>query len=378
MVLSRREFLASSAAAAAVAACGNSTTSRSGKPAPSEKQSAVARPEPLQLLVLGGTGFLGPHVVAAARARGHQITLFNRGKTNPHLFPDLETLIGDRDGKLDALEGRRWHGVVDTSGYVPRIVKMSAELLAPNVDTYLFVSTISVYVESKQAGLDESAALATMPDPTSEDVPQFYGALKALCEKAATAAMSGRACNVRPGLIVGPGDESDRYTYWPVKIAGGGSVLAPGDGQDPVQFIDARDLAEFIVLALEQRLSKTYNLVGPRETLAWQSFLERTRTAIGSSAELVWVGESFLEQEKVQPWMDMPAWIPRSSEGGGLCSLSNAAAIAAGLRVRPVEETARDTLAWWNEQPEERRKLRYGLASEREAQILSAWKSRRG
>jgi 2'-hydroxyisoflavone reductase len=329
----------------------------------------------VKLLILGGTRFLGPALVEAARARGHALTLFNRGKTNPGLFPDVEQIHGDRDGKLDGLNGRRWDVAIDTSGYVPRVVRMSAELLAPSVERYLFVSTISVYDESMAPGSDESAKLATLPDPKSEDVRAHYGALKALCEQAAEAALPGRTLSVRPGLIVGPGDGTDRFTYWPVRLDRGGEVLAPGDGSDPVQVVDVRDLAAWMIEMAERREAGVCNAVGPASRLTAREMIEACRPP-GTDAPLAWVPWAFLEKHKVEPWSDMPACIPAAGEGGGMAQVSVARAVAKGLRFRPVAETARDTLAWWKTLPEERRaKLRAGLSAEREGEVLAAWRA---
>ncbi len=327
-----------------------------------------------KLLLLGGTGFLGPALVETARARGHVVTLFNRGKTRPELFPDVEKLRGDRDGKLDALRGRRWDAVIDTSGYVPRIVRMSAELLAPAVERYLFVSSISVYPEDVKAGADEAAPVQALADPASEDVKAHYGALKAASERAAEAAMPGRVAAVRPGLIVGPGDPTDRFTYWPVRLDRGGEVLAPGDGSDPVQLVDVRDLAAWMVLLAERGDTGTFNAVGPPERLAMRAMLEGVRRAIGSRAALVWIPRSFLRDRGVSPWSDLPAWVPASE--GGFASLSNARALAKGLRLRPVPDSARDGLAWWKAQSANAAgKLRAGLSPEREREVLAAWRA---
>ncbi|HKA87702.1 MAG TPA: SDR family oxidoreductase [Haliangiales bacterium] len=360
MMLNRREFMAVSLAACAA--------------------PAVRAPErrPMTIVILGGTGFLGPHIVDAAHAHGHTVTLFNRGKTHPGLFPDVEKLHGDRDGDLKALEGRKWDVCIDTSGYVPRIVTASASLLAPNVKRYLFISTVSVYSDFSKPAMDESGPLETVPDPKSEDVPKYYGALKVLCEKAAEAAMPGRVLTVRPGLIVGPGDPTDRFTYWPVRVARGGEVLAPGDGTDPVQFIDARDLAAWCVLALEHDVLGTYNALGPERLLPMKEMLEACRTASGSDAKLVWVDVKFLAEQKVSPWSDMPAWVPATdADSKGFGSISAAKAIARGMRFRPVVDICRDTLAWWKTLPEERRaKLKAGITPDREKDVLLAWARR--
>jgi len=370
MAMTRREFLVAAGATAAGALSGcagaavvGSAIAPAARPAP---------PKPQKILILGGTAFLGPELVEAARARGHTVTLFNRGKTNPGLFPDLEKLHGDRDGQLDALRGRTWDAVLDTSGYVPRIVRQSAELLAPSVERYLFVSTISVYADGVKAPITEATALATAPDPKTEDVKAHYGALKALCEQAVEAAMPGRALSVRPGLIVGPTDPTDRFTYWPVRLARGGEVLAPGDGLDPVQFVDVRDLAAFVVLAAERRLAGTMNATGPAAPLLTRDFLAACR-APGVDSRLTWVEEKFLEEQKVAPWSDLPVWVPRSE---AFTQVSCAPAIAAGLAFRPAAETARDTLAWWRTLPEERRaKPHTGLGAARETEVLAAWKA---
>lgn len=384
---SRRDFLrfALGASTLAVAGCGAGAADNvapQGPEAPSKSAAAASPPPPKteeggpkKILILGGTGFLGPQLVEAARARGHTLTLFNRGKTRPNLFPDIEKLHGDRDGDLKALAGRKWDAVVDTSGYVPRIVKMSAELLAPNVGHYVFVSSISVFADPVKPGADESAPVATMADEKNENVGENYGALKALCEKAAEAAMPGRVTNVRPGLIVGPGDPTDRFTYWPVRVKKGGEVLAPGTGDDPVQFIDARDLAEWIILAIEQKHLGVYNATGPENKFVMRELLETCKRVSGSDARLVWVDYPFLEEQKVAPWTDMPVWVTPTPDNAGFSQISSKKAIDRGLRFRPVEATVKDTLAWYETLPEERRgkKMRAGLAPEREAEVLAAW-----
>lgn len=362
--LGRRGFLAAAGSALAAAAL-------PGGP-------ARAGPGKLRILILGGTGFLGPELVLAARARGHALTLFNRGKTRPDLFPEVEKLRGDRDGKLDALRGRSWDAVLDTSGYLPRVVGASAALLAPRVGHYLFVSSISVYADSREP-LDETSPVQALADPGSEDVRAHYGALKALCEKAAERALPGRALAVRPGLIVGPGDPTDRFTYWPARMARGGEVLCPGDGKDPVQVIDVRDLAAWMVRASEERLVGTFDAVGPASPMDMAGMLGACRAASGKAAALTWIDAGFLEKAKVSPWSDMPAWIPRSGDDAGFARVSAARAIARGLAFRPIADTARDTLAWWGGLPAERRdRPRAGLSPAREAEVLAAWKKARG
>ncbi|WP_141620367.1 NAD-dependent epimerase/dehydratase family protein [Myxococcus sp. AB036A] len=386
MTLSRRSVIQGAAAAGSLWAMGCATTGTSGTAASStqgqgEQSSAPAAP--LRILILGGTAFLGPALVEFARSRGHTITLFNRGKTKPGLFPDVEKLTGDRDPNkgegLKALEGRKWDAVVDTSGYVPRIVRASAELLAPHVQHYTFVSSISVYKDLSRQGLDETATVATVEDTATEDVEKHYGALKALCEQAAETAMPGRVFNVRPGLIVGPDDPSDRFTYWPLRVARGGEVLAPGDGVDPLQFIDARDLAAFIIRSVEARTTGIFNATGPSQDLLMRDFLAANKTALGSDARFTWVDTDFLTKHKVEAWSDMPAWMPRNGKEGGIGKVSIAKALAAGITFRPAAETIRDTVAWFKTLPPERQaKPRSGLSAEREKEVLAAWHQERG
>ena len=365
MAMTRRDFL--QASLATLAACSAPRTGAPGASAPSAGR-------PSKILILGGTGFLGPALVEAARVRGDEVTLFNRGKTNPGRFTDVEQLHGDRDGQLDALGGRKWDVAIDTSGYVPRIVKLSASLLALAVERYVFVSSISAYDESIPPGSDEDARVAQLSDPATEDVRASYGALKAACERAAEAAMPGRVLVVRPGLIVGPGDPTDRFTYWPVRLDRGGKVLAPGTGDDPVQFVDVRDLGNWMIDMAGRRAIGVMNAVGPAKRTTMRVMLDECQGGIGSKADLVWVPWPFLEKEKVEPWGDMPAWIPAGTVESGMAQVSIDRAVAAGLRFRPVSDTARDALAWWKTLPPERRaKVRAGLSPEREQAVLAAW-----
>ena len=330
--------------------------------------------ESLRVLVLGGTGFLGPHFVEAARARGHVLTLFNRGKRAPGLFADVETLHGDRDGGLDPLRGRSWDAVVDNCGYVPRITRQSAELLAPQVGRYVFVSSISVYADMSVPGTDETAKVLRLPNDErdSEDVSKHYGALKALCEEAIDEVMPGRVARIRPGLIVGPGDPTDRFTYWPVRLARGGEILAPGDGSDPVQVIDVRDLASWIVHVVEERMTGIFNATGPASKLTMCEMLEACR-APDVDARLHWIPWPFLEKHDVAPWSDMPAWVPPASEHAGIGATNCRRAMAKGLGFRPIADTASDTLAWWRTLPEERTSApKAGISAEREAAVLRA------
>jgi len=368
MAMTRRRFLGATAAGALSAWAG------AARAATAEAKPAAGG-KPMKLLILGGTVFLGPELVEAALARGHEVTLFNRGQTRPGLFPGLEKLHGDRDGKLAALEGRRWDVVLDTSGYVPRIVRMSAQLLAPAVERYVFISSISAYAEGVKAPVGEEAALAALGDPASEDVRKDYGALKAACERAAEAAMPGRALSIRPGLIVGPGDPTDRFTYWPVRLARGGEVLAPGDGADPVQVIDVRDLAALAIRCAEDRRAGVMNAVGPVGRMDMRGLLAGVAAGVGGAPPLTWVDADFLEAARVSPWSDLPVWM---GKGDPLSQCSNDRAVAAGLRCRPVADTARDTLAWWRGLPEARRSApKAGLTPAREMEVLAAWRARK-
>jgi 2'-hydroxyisoflavone reductase len=317
-----------------------------------------------------------------ALARGYTITLFNRGKTRPDLFPELEKLRGDRDPKkgegLRALEGRSWDAVLDTSGYVPRIVRASAELLAPNVKRYIFISSVSAYAEHTTPGADETAPVAKLADPTVETMGkefENYGGLKALCEQAAEAAMPGKVANVRPGYIVGPGDPTDRFTYWPVRAARGGDMLAPGAPEDPIQIIDVRDLGAWLVTLLDRGTSGLFNAVGPAEPLTMGGVLDACKAAAEKAPELTWVSAKFLKEAPggaVEP----PIWAPPEGESLGFHKRSFARAQQAGLTYRPVPETVKDTLAWFRTLPAERQaKLKAGLDPQREADVLKAWRA---
>jgi 2'-hydroxyisoflavone reductase len=371
---SRRTFLLQTALAAHAVACGASAPGAA--PATAAEVNKPAAPK--KILILGGTRFLGPEIVEAAQKHGHTLTLFNRGKTNPGLFPNIEKLHGDRDnGTLDALRGRTWDVVIDTSGYYPREVKQAAELLA-GAEQYIFVSTVSVYDKPPATGVDENSPVGKLDDPTVEKVDEkTYGPLKAACERAAEAAMPGKVTTVRPGLIVGPGDGSDRFTYWPVRLHDGGEVLAPGNPSDPVQVIDVRDLAEWIILCAEKKHFGVYNAAGPEKQMGVGEMLARIDKGVGANAKLTWVDAKFLAEKKVEPWSDMPVWVPPDGEDAGVARASIAKALARGLTFRPLEATAKDTLAYWLGLPEERRKKpKAGLDRAREAEVLAAWHAR--
>ncbi|HLI08107.1 MAG TPA: SDR family oxidoreductase [Ktedonobacteraceae bacterium] len=321
----------------------------------------------MKLLILGGTVFLGRHIVEAALARGHEVTLFNRGQHNSDLFPEVEKLRGDRDGGLSALESRYWDAAVDTSGYFPRVVRAAAEKLAGSVDRYSFISSISVYSDFTKAGMDERAPVGTLQDEGVEEITaETYGPLKVLCERAAEQAMPGRVLIVRPGYIVGPHDPTDRFTYWPYRVARGGAMLAPGKPDSPLQFIDVRDLSSWIVRMIEDRQTGVYNATGPNYTLTMQDLLETCRKVSGSNARFVWVSESFLAEHNVE----LPIWAP--SRETGVATVDCNKAFEAGLVFRPLSSTVRDTLGW-REAAMPSVPLRAGLRPEQEARLLQAW-----
>jgi 2'-hydroxyisoflavone reductase len=298
----------------------------------------------MKLLILGGTRFLGRHAVDAALAAGHDVTIFTRGKTNPDLYPEVEHLTGDRDGDLAALEGRTWDGVVDTSGYVPRILRQSAELLRDAVGRYVFVSSISVYADFSKP-VDESTAVAELEDPATEEITESYGALKAACEAVIDDVSGDRGANVRAGLIVGPFDPTDRFTYWPRRLAAGGDVLGPGDPDAPVQFVDARDLAVWLVKLALEGPGGTFNATGPAEPLTFADFLDRATAAIGSDANVTWVDDQKILDAGIEAWSELPLWLP-GDEYAGMARADASRAHDAGLTFRLLEETVVDTLAW--------------------------------
>src|SRR5215210_5341312 len=326
----------------------------------------------MDVLIIGGTGFLGRHLVEAALGDGHRVTLFNRGLSGPGLFSGVEKIEGDREGDLSPLLGRCWDAVIDTCGYVPRVVRASAGLLADAVDHYTYISSISVYSNAIALGADEEAPLRELPDPTVEGVTgETYGGLKALCERAAEEEMPGRVLNVRPGLISGPHDPTDRFTYWPRRIAAGGEVLAPDHEERRVQYIDVRDLASWIVEMSEQSRTGTYNATGPDYELRMGRLLEECEAASGAGAELVWVTEDFLEENGVEPFTELPLWLPR--EYAALLAIDCSRAIEAGLAFRPLAATIQDVLAFDRARPAGREPAA-GLRPEREQELLRAWR----
>ena len=387
MSTSRRTFLTSSAAAALAlnVRCAANTAALSPD-SPNKPQLASAEMplvskagRPLRILILGGTGFIGPHEVRYALARGHRVTLFNRGKTNPGLFPEVEKLQGDRAvGDYRSLQGRDWDAVIDNPTTLPRWVRQAAGALKGHIQQYVFISTISVYAKNDIPNADETAELASAEEPESEDVRKYYGPLKALSEKETEKAFPGYATILRPGLIVGPGDLSDRFTYWPARIAKGGEVLAPGNPTDPVQIIDARDLAEFAIRVCETKTTGVYNCTGPQSRLTISELLGGVRAVMTSNASLTWVDANFLKEHNARPWVDLPVWVPPKNDSAGFASRDIRRALDRGLTFRPLAITAKDTLDFYNSEPEDRKsKLRAGLSPQREKEILAAWRAQR-
>jgi 2'-hydroxyisoflavone reductase len=327
----------------------------------------------VRILILGGTLFLGRHLVEAALARGDEVTLFNRGRTNPDLFPQVESLRGDRDGDLASLRGRSWDAVVDPSARVPRWVRTTGEFLADAVEHYTFISSGSVYADTSRPGYDESTRVHTIADETVEEItdPETYGALKVLCERTAEELVPGRVLSVRAGLIVGPYDPTGRFTYWAYRVARGGDVLAPEPRDQPVQLVHARDLADWILAMAERREAGVFNATGPDEPLTMERLLEECAAATQSKARIVWVDEEFLLENGVEPWSDLPLWLApgRNPGDAGFLGMDVSRALAAGLRFRPLRETIRDTLAGAEPTTEA------GLAPERESELLEAWKA---
>jgi 2'-hydroxyisoflavone reductase len=323
----------------------------------------------VKLLILGGTKFVGRATVDAALARGHEVTLFNRGETNADLFPDTEKLRGNRTQDLSALDGREWDAVVDPSGYVPAVVRASAEKLSGQAGYYLFVSSLSAYADRSKPMVegDPVEQLGDMPDDRLLDDYSNYGALKALAEQAVAETLPDAYANVRPGLIVGPHDPTGRFTYWPHRVARGGDVAAPAPPDDRVQFIDVRDLAEWIVSLCEQRATGEFNAVN--DGVAWSELLGTCREVTGSDARFVWIDGKFLLEHEIGQWMELPLWIEDESDKG-LHRADTTRAKATGLTIRPLADTVQATLELADTTDTA------GLSPEREASLLAAWEAR--
>ncbi len=340
----------------------------------------------MKILIIGGAIFLGRHLIDAAQARGHEVTIFNRGLHDSGVLPEVERIKGDRTGDLSELSGRRWDAVIDTCGFTPNVVRASARLLSENAEHYTFISSQSVYANFEKAGIDESYAVqeltgeqvteaeAIVPSvrATAVTYGELYGGLKALCEQAAEAEMPGRALSIRAGLIVGTFDYSGRFAYWVRRVASGGEVLAPSNPSQPVQLVDGRDLALWIVKMSEQRQAGIYNATGPESKLTLGEMLEAFRKEFESDAKFTWASEQFLIDSNVQGWTEMPLWLPSEDNIANFFSVDTSKAINAGLSFRPLAETARDTLAW-ERMREGESELKAGMNSEREKELLKSW-----
>ena len=350
-------------------------------------------PAKKKILIFGGTAFLGPAIVRSALERGHEVTLFNRGRTRTHLFPEVERIQGNRDPKKDeglknlakAIEdGRRWDAVIDDIAAFPRPVLACAELVKEAAPQYVIISSISAYADNTKPDQDETAPVAKLKDETVEDYGknfENYGGLKALCEQAAQKVYGEKATVVRPGFIVGPEDNSDRFTWWPVRFDRGGEMLAPGTDKDPIQVIDVRDLGAWLVTVVENAVYGTYNACGPTRPWTMGGVIEACRKASGKDTKVTWVPADFLQQQGVGGDGAIPIWMPPTGESAGFHRWSNKKAIAAGLAMRDPDVTTKDTLAWWRSLPDEKtpqsraRTLRGGLPEKKEQEILAAWKS---
>lgn len=344
--------------------------------------AAKTNPKSLRLLILGGTGFTGPFQVRYALSRGHKVTVFNRGRTHPGELPkEAEQLLGDRNGQLDALKGRTWDVVIDNPASLPVWVRDTAQILKGNVDRYVFISSISVYADTSKQGMDETAPLAkyTGPDALKETNATLrannfalFGPLKAQSEAEAEKWFPGKTLVIRPGYIVGPGDESDRFTYWPVRVERGGEVLAPGSPSDPIQIIDARDLAEWTIRMVEQGTVGPFNAVGPKSRLSMERMLNDMKKTTNSDARFTWVDDDFLKAQKIID--DFPIWTSTKGPEIGYSTVDISKALSHGLTFRPLSDTTRATLEWFRKQtPERQMKMRAGIKAQREAEVLAAW-----
>ena len=384
MTTTRRDFLRT--AATASGALGFGILPDVAAAAPREARATPkpgATTAPKKILILGGTSFIGPRQVEYALARGHTITLFNRGRTNPHLFPTVEKLQGDRaTGDLASLKGRTWDAVIDNSATNPQWVKDSAQLLKGSAGQYVFISTRSVYYDTSRIPMTADAPLFTRENtPVAEGRPLPYGLSKALAEQEARAAFGSRTTIVRPGLIIGPGDDTDRFSYWPVRIDRGGEVLAAGDPTDPVQIIDARDLSEWVVRLVEQGTTGTFNGVGPKggRTMAELLYGIRAVTDANVEVKFIWPGTDFLLEQRVRPYTDLPVWQPPRNGREGFARFDITPEIRSGLTFRPLAVTARDTLDWFRTLPAARQaELKAGMTPEREKELIALWRARGG
>ncbi len=375
MATNRRNFLKTTAAAGGALAAGMGVAALPGRAAASRPQAT----NPLKILILGGTNFIGPHQVEYALSRGHEVTLFNRGRTNTHLFPDLEKLVGDRNNDLSALEGRNWDVVIDNSATNPAWVELSANRLRDTVGRYIFVSTRSVYADTSRVPMSIAAPVWTYEraglEPGATRRP--YGLNKALAEQAARDAFGeDRSLIFRPGLIIGPGDTTDRFTYWPVRIHRGGEVLAPGDGTDPVQIIDVRDFGEWLVRMAEAEESGTYNVVGPRTPRPMAELLHGIRAVTTAETTFTWVDADFAINAGLRPYAELPVWRPARDGAEGFARFDLTPEVEKGLTFRSLADTTAATLEYHFSRPTERQAdLRAGVDAEREAEVLAMWRA---
>lgn len=372
MTNNRREFIKAGILGAAAVG--------TGLPAGAEAACAENKFRPLEVLILGGTGFIGPHMVREALRRGHKVTLFNRGKTNNALFPDLETIKGDRDNGLDGLRGRKFDAVIDNSGYVPRHVADSSRLLADHTDRYVYISTVSVYDDFSIANT-ESSALGTMADESVEEVTgETYGPLKALCEKRAQSEIeSDQLTIIRPTYICGPGDHTDRFSYWGIRTKKGGDMLWPGSPTDGVQIVDVRDLATFTIDSVDQQISGIFNAVNEVGSYSMGDMLVDAQAVTATNVNALWMGEKFADDNDLMGGRTLPVWHPSGEKYDTGGSFSGKASRDAGFHYRPERETMRDLLVWWETLDEDRRaNVRAGIKPEREAELIAKWKSTTG
>jgi len=399
---SRRKFIVQAGAVAMGAALAPTALARMQAPGgaakPSDAAATGGSAKKLKILILGGTGFLGPQIVKRALANGHEVTLFNRGKSSPDLFKDVEHIEGDRYTDLSGLEkavasGRKWDAVIDTFTYVPKTVTDAMDILKPAMDQFVVISTISVYASNNEPNADEDAALATVPDEiaatitTHQQVGQHYGAMKARVEKAAEANFPGKVTVIRPGLIVGPRDTTGRYSYWPIRGSEGGRMIAPGTGDDFIQIVDVKDLGDFTVECVEKKHMGVFNAVNPPRTLTMKQVVEAACRTGAADTTPVWIPAEFLSAHGVQAWQHMPAWVPNSAPGyAGFGQVNTDRAVKAGLRTRSLDEVNRSILEYESTRSKEilaekgeeaaqkwKATIRGGLAREKEAEVLKAW-----
>jgi 2'-hydroxyisoflavone reductase len=330
------------------------------------------------LLILGGTGFIGPHLTQAAMSSGWKVTHFNRGKRDPDGVEGVETLIGDRKGQLDSLKGRKWDAVVDDTGYIPKYCRMSADLLGPNTGYCLYVSSISAYASFAKPN-DVGSPTGVLENKDQEEITnETYGPMKAACEQSVRDAYGTRSSIVRPGYIVGPLDPTDRFTYWPVRFAKGGDMAVPGTPNDPIQIVDVRDLAAFMIGLVDRRVDGYFNAVTPPNAITMGSLMETCRKVTGANTQLTWIDEDFLGEHLKPEEMNFAPWGPMRGEEAGGSLTGMQAASDQGLKARPLEDVVRDTLAWHETRPAERKAaLRSGFTPESEAAILAAWRARK-